>query len=209
MTAQDERAERAREQDQGQEDDEGEHVGEVRVDGVDEVAVLGGDAAECRVGALRARPGPASIVVDWTWFESPSAAGNASTRLSPPLRQAAGAADADDARGRGEASSTIGPVAAAVLDEDDERLHHAGRDARVGEHGAAGDRVAAARHVLHLRLVRVELQPAVDEHADDREPASARSATAGATTRSAPAAPDAVLGVARSRRSAWAAPACC
>ena len=46
LQRQHDRAERAREQDERQQDDEAEHVGEVRVDGGDEVAVLARDAAE-------------------------------------------------------------------------------------------------------------------------------------------------------------------
>jgi hypothetical protein len=48
-----ERAEGAREQDQRQHDHEGEHVGEVAVDGVYEVAVGRGRSAERRARALQ------------------------------------------------------------------------------------------------------------------------------------------------------------
>ena len=42
LQRQDQRPERPREQDVGEQDHEAEHVGEVRVDGLDEVAILGG-----------------------------------------------------------------------------------------------------------------------------------------------------------------------
>jgi len=45
-----------------------------------------------------------------------------------------------------------------MLDEHDERLHHAGADAGVGEHLPAGDRGPGAGEVLQLRLVRVQLR---------------------------------------------------
>ena len=57
----------------------------------------------------------------------------------------------------------------SVLDEHDERLHHAGRDARVSQSGPALDRAAGAREVLRLRLARVQLDAVEDEHRHDRE----------------------------------------
>ena len=60
--------------------------------------------------------------------------------------------------------------AVSVLDENDEGLHHTGRDARLGQRRPARDRIAAAREVLHLCLARIQLQAGVDERAgDDRE----------------------------------------
>ena len=59
----------------------------------------------------------------------PSIAGNASTSESEPRCQPAGAVGADDARHRAQLRRDRLRVA-AVLDEDVERLHHAGADVR-------------------------------------------------------------------------------
>src|SRR5437667_354647 len=58
---------------------------------------------------------------------------------------------------------------AAVLHEHVERLVHARCDPGGGQNVASDDRVAAARDVLHLRLVRVQLEAVEHEHAGDRE----------------------------------------
>ena len=87
------------------------------------------------------------------------------------------------------------PRVAVVLDEHDERLHHARRDVRVREHLPAVDRVALAGEVLGLRLARVELHAVEDEHRDDRE-ADRRHRPGMAHDEPRPATPGAVLRVA-------------
>ncbi len=82
-----------------------------------------------------------------------------------------------------------------MLDEDVERLHHARADSGRRELSATGDRVAAARERLQLRLVRVELGPQRGEHGDDRDPGQ-RDRQRAPVDEPRPAAPRAVLGVA-------------
>jgi hypothetical protein len=82
----------------------------------------------------------------WMPGAAPSLVGNASTSEVSPR-----CCGADDA---GQVSELRGDLlrVAAVLDEDVEWLHHAGADARVGEHLSAGDRGSRAGEVLQLGL---------------------------------------------------------
>src|SRR5205814_2948464 len=70
--------------------------------------------------------------------------------LAPVLRRDRGGDPIDLPQLRGD-----GVGVAALLDQRDERLEDAGRDAGRRQGVAACDRVARAREVLHLRLVRV------------------------------------------------------
>ena len=186
------RAERPGEQDQRQEQDEREHVGEAAEQGVQEVAVDRGDAGQR--APVPSRLAPARSMVPWMPGAAPSIAGNASTNEFGPRRHSGGA----------HAPTTPGTAAqlrrdllrvAAVLDEDVERLHHAGADLRGGELLAAGDRRAGAGEVLQLRLAGVQLRSQAREHGDDRD-ADGRDRDRAPEHEARPAAPGAVLGMA-------------
>ena len=105
-------------------------------------------------------------------------------RPLPPLRRRG---RSDDARHRASFAATCLGVA-AVLDEDVERLHHAGADPGRGELVAGGDRRAGAGEVLQLRLGRVQLRAEAGESGDDR-PGRPPRPRPGAGSRSAPSGP--------------------
>src|SRR5205814_7420934 len=58
---------------------------------------------------------------------------------------------------------------ASALDEDVQRLHHAGADPGRGELVTTCDRRAGAGEVLQLRFVRVYLRADPGQYGDDRE----------------------------------------
>ena len=124
---------------------------------------------------------------------APSAFGNASTRLVEPLRQSGRRHRAED-RPASPAASQRRRGFAPCSTRTTNGLYHARRDARVLERGPAVDRVAGAGQVLRLRLARVQVQPAVDERADDRE-ADQRDRHRPADDEVGPAAPEALLRV--------------
>ena len=103
----------------------------------------------------------------------------------------------DDAGHRAQLRRDLLGVA-AVLDEDVERLHHAGADPGRGELVAAGDRRAGAGEVLQLRLVRVQLRSQSREHGDDRD-ADGGDRDRAPEHEACPAAPGAVFGMAAGR----------
>src|SRR5207237_4507840 len=84
---------------------------------------------------------------------------------------------------------------ATLLDEDVERLHHAGTDSGDSELVASGDRCPGAGEVLQLRFVRVQLRPEAREDPDDHQSdCSDRERTAEHEAR--PTSPGAVFGMA-------------
>ena len=107
---------------------------------------------------------------------------------------------ADDSGHRAQLRRDLLRVA-SVLDEDVERLDHAGGDPCRGELVATRDRRAGAGEVLHLRLARVQLRSQAREHGNDRD-ADSRDRDRAPEHEARPAAPGAVFGMAacRSRR---------
>ena len=189
LQRQHERAEGAREQDQREQEHEAEHVGEVRVDGADEVAFLGRRPRRARASP-RCPGGAASVcwsagstvflrseMIGRTALEEPSTSGNASTRrgvLGAPGDRRGGARDPRGRLERGhdlrrERPGAAGSPAPAWASTTNGFITPGG-DPGGGERVTALDRLAAAREVLDLRLARVQLQPGVDEQPDDDQP---------------------------------------
>ena len=108
-----------------------------------------------------------------------------------PVRGRDGAGDAGDVR----SSRCDAAGVAAVLDEHVERLHHAGRDAGVGERLPARDRVPVPGKFFSCASFAFSCSAEADEHGDDRE-ADGGDRDRAAEHESRPAAPGAVLGVA-------------
>ena len=127
-----------------------------------EVAVLRRDAAEACAGGqnvLDARDRRAhrlaGAVHTWDRFDE------GETILPPALRRC----HAGDALDSAQTLSHLGRLVSGR--QDDERLHHSRRDARVREHLASGDRIALSGEVLGLSLARIELESEREQHADD------------------------------------------
>ena len=200
-----ERAERPREQDQRQEQDEPEHVGEAAEQGVEEVAVDGGQAGQRAVRPFRLAL--ARSIVAWMPGAEPSIVGEALDERVRPLLPSRRRGRSDDAGHCAQLRRDLLGVA-SVLDEDVERLHHAGTDPGGGELVASGDRRARAGEVLQLRLGRVQLRAEPREHGDDHE-ADRRDRDRAAEHEARPAAPGAVFGMAAVDEAAAASPGRC
>ena len=133
-------------------------------------------------------------MIAWMPGAAPSIAANASTSEFGPRCQVGRRGRPDHSRHVAQLGRDLLGVA-AVLDEDVERLHHAGADPCRGELVATGDRGAAAGEVLQLRLVRVQLRPEAGEHADDHQ-ADGRGRDRAPQHETRPAPPGPVLGMA-------------
>ena len=189
------RAERPREQDHRQEQDEPEHVREAAEQRVQEVAVDRGQSGHRAVRPFQARVGAVDGRLD-----AGSRAVDRGERLDErvrPLLPSRRRGRSDDAGHCAQLRRDLLGVA-SVLDEDVERLHHAGADPCGGELVAGGDRRARAGEVLQLRLGRVQLRSETRERGDDHQ-ADGRDRDRAPQHEARPAAPGAVFGMAAGR----------
>ena len=139
----------------------------------------------------------ARSMIAWMPGAAPSIVANAFDERVRPALPARRRGRADDSGHGAQLRRDLLRVA-AVLDEDVERLHHAGADPGRGELVATGDRRAGAGEVLQLRLVRVQLRPEAREHGDDHQ-ADGRDRDRAPEHEARPAAPGAVFGMAAGR----------
>ena len=139
----------------------------------------------------------ARSTIAWMPGAAPSIAANPSTSEFGPFCHPGGAVAPTTPRHCGQLRRDLLGVA-AVLDEDVERLDHAGADPGRGELVAGGDRRARAGEVLQLRLGRVQLRSEPREHGDDHE-ADGRDRDRAPEHEARPAAPGAVFGMAAGR----------